>query len=39
MLEGLTAPLVMGQQTTLSLRFATAGAKQVSVAIVAPGAR
>ena len=38
MLEGLAAPLVAGQQTTITLRFATADAKQVPVAIVAAGA-
>ena len=39
MLSGLAGPLVAGQQTTIALRFAKAGAKQVAVAIVAPGAR
>ncbi|MCY7340236.1 MAG: copper chaperone PCu(A)C [Sphingomonas bacterium] len=39
MLDGLGAPLVAGEQTSITLRFATAGAKQVPVAIVAPGAR
>ena len=39
MLEGLAAPLVAGQQTMITLRFATADAKQVPVAIVAAGAR
>lgn len=39
MLSGLAQPLVAGRQTTITLRFAKAGAKQVAVAIVAPGAR
>jgi copper(I)-binding protein len=38
MLMGLTQPLVAGERFTLTLTFAKAGAREVSVHVVAPGA-
>lgn len=39
MLEGLTAPLVAGQDLPLELSFARAGTRKVAVRIVEPGSR
>lgn len=39
MLTGLRAPLVVGDELSLTLRFAEAGARTLAVAIVAPGSR
>jgi copper(I)-binding protein len=38
MLMGLTQPLVAGERFALTLQFARAGAREVSVQVVAPGA-
>lgn len=38
MLMGLTRPLVAGERFALTLRFAKAGTREVSVQVVAPGA-
>ena len=39
MVTGVQAPLVAGSSVDLTLRFAKAGERKVTVAIVAPGAR
>lgn len=39
MLSGLTAPLVAGETFALTLTFAKAGSRSVTVTVVAPGSR